>query len=242
METTEKLKFNFCDGSPEKNEVVIRRGEAAKIHIPTGIKIENATINAVQEYLKKNGISADEIQNSFVVFSYENLYLKLSFAHRRENPDSIEGKLKLHPDLSVWDINGKTSYSTFSLADFIKMNRHYFETKDVAMKLVSTLRDFKASIDKKIEAADDKRANRRVLVAQVAETNIPENFALLLPVFVGTEPVKVNVEININADDLSCNLISPDLKQIIDQETKKVIDDELDAIKALYPELRVFQK
>lgn len=239
MSEKKNIKIN---AAPGVSEIIFREGDAEKIHIPAGIKIDDGVIGSVQEYLKKKGIDEGEIQNSYVVFSYEALSIDLSFAHRRENPDLIKGCLKLHPDLKTWDINGKTSYTTFSLADFVKMNRHYFENKDLAMKLVANLRDFKAALDTKIEAADDKRANRRVLVSQVAETNIPESFVLNLPVFVGTDSVAVKVEININADDLSCNLISPDLKQIIDQETKKVIDEELAEIKKLYPDLRIFQK
>lgn len=235
---SKELKLNVAAGV---SELIVRHGEAEKVHVPGKITIENGTIGSVVEYLTKQGIDANEIQNSYVGFSYEQLYIRLGYAQRRVNPDYVGGVLKLHPDLSVWDINGKKTYTTFSLADFIKLNRHYFESKDVAMKLVSELRDFKANVDKKIEASNNQRGNARVLVAQVAESNIPESFALLLPVFVGTEPVRVDVEININADDFSCNLISPDLKKVIDLETKKIIDEQLDQIKKLQPELRIFQ-
>jgi hypothetical protein len=36
----------------------------------------------------------------------------------------------LHPDLENLYQFRKKSYSTFELADFIKMNRHYFENKE----------------------------------------------------------------------------------------------------------------
>lgn len=238
---SDNKKFEIV-AAPGVSEVIIREGSAAVIHVPNGIEISDASIGAVHEYLKKEGIDGTEIANSFVTFSYESLNLSLSFAHRREKADKICGVLKLHPDLKLWDINGKTSYSTFQLADFMKMNRHYFESKDIAMKLVSELRDFKGRVEADIEASDNKRGDRRVLVAQRATSNIPESFVLNLPVFVGTDSVKVVVEININADDLSCNLISPDLKGIIDLETRKIIDDELNSIKELFPELRIFQK
>jgi hypothetical protein len=36
------------------------------------------------------------------------------------------------------------------MADFIKMNRHYFENKEYAMKLVSELRNFEGKINQGI--------------------------------------------------------------------------------------------
>jgi hypothetical protein len=225
----------------EDKEVVIRRGEARPVHIPNGIEVSGGAIGSVYEYLSKSGVEENEIPNSFVTVSYEKRTLSLSYSHRRENPDKIAGGLKVHPDLDLWDINGSKSYSTFSLADFIKMNHHYFENKDVAMKLVTVLRDFKAKVETKIEAADDKRANRRVLVAQVAETNIPPSFILKLPVFVGADPISIEVEININADDLSCSLISPNLKEYIDIQSREIIGEQIDKISKLYPQLRIFQ-
>lgn len=223
-------------------EVVFREGKANDVHIPSGLKLVDLTINAVQEYLSKEGIDKSEIKNSVVLFSYEKKFIELVYAFRIENPDMIRGNVNLHPDLEKFEINEGKRYTTFALADFIRMNRHFFETKDIAIKLESVLRSFTAEVDRKIEASDDKRANVKASIVQTVKTNIPEDFTLLIPVFVGSKPVPVKVEIDINSSDISCALMSPDLKEIIDTETKAVIDNELQKIKELYPELRIFQK
>lgn len=220
----------------------IRNGKANDIHVSNSLKVEGLTIDAVREYLSKEGIDADEIKNSFVLYSIEALKIELVYALRGENPDSIHGKLTLHPDLKKFEINEGKRYTTHQLADFVRMNRHYFETKDVALKLEGILRNFIAEVDKKFEAADDKRANVKASIVQTVRTNIPEDFTLMLPVFVGTDATPIKVEIDINSSDISCSLVSPALKELIDTEAKAIIGNELQQIRDLYPQLRIFQK
>jgi hypothetical protein len=223
-------------------ELVIRNGDASKIHIPNGIVIGQLTIDAVKEYLSKKGVDPEQIQNSYIWYSNEERFIQLEYAFRIENRDSIEGRLVLHPDLEKFEINKGKSYSTHQLAQFIRMNKHFFESKDVALKLVNELMNFKAKVDKEIEASDDKKANVKMMLVQKVTSNIPTEFTLNLPIFIGSKPVPVLVEIDINAMDLSCNLISPALKELIDTESTAIIETELKAIRALYPELRIFQK
>jgi hypothetical protein len=223
-------------------ELVIRSGEASKIHVPNGFELKNCSISAVKEYLSKEDVAVDEIKNSFVIYSLETKVIALVYALRRENSDFIDGKITMHPDLEKFEINAGKRHSPHNLADFIRMNRHYFETKDIAIKLESALRNFTAEVDKKFEVSDDKRANIKSLIVQNVKTSIPESFVLLLPIFIGAKPIKVTVEIDINSNDLSCSLMSPDLKSFIDTESGAIIENELDKIRKLYPDLRIFQK
>lgn len=226
------------------HEIIIRRGEAKPMHIDKGLTIEQASIQAVHEYLKKEGIEPDQIKNSAVTFSYEGLFLKLVYALRREGAtDKIEGVLKLHPELEKWKINEAKAYDNHSLARFIKMNRHFFQEKEVAMRLVAELQDIRVKTEKQFENADNRRGDAKLLIAQkIIESNIPASFTLNLPIFVGTKPRSVVVEVEINASDFSCELISPDLKAIIDLETREIIDEQLKEIEKRYPQLRIFQK
>jgi len=221
-------------------ELVILNGAAEPVYHLKSIDVKDASIVAVHEFLVKKGIENEDVMNSKIEFSYNELFLNLYYSIRRRNPDTIKGVLKLHPDLKKFDINGSKTYNTFELADFIKMNRHYFENKEYAMKLVSELRGFEGKVNRDIEAKADTRGNAKMLINQVVESNIPAGFHLVLPVFVGQEKVRLAVEINITSD-FSCSLISPDLKQLIDEETKVIIGGELDKIKLLQPDLKIFE-
>lgn len=221
-------------------EITLLEGKAEPVYHDKSLEVKDASIAAVHEFLVKKGTANEDIINSKIEFSYSDLYLNLFYSVRRRNPDTIKGVLKLHPDLLKFKINGQKSYSTIELADFIKMNRHYFENKEIAMKLVSELRNFEGKVNKELELKADNRANTRALIHQTVESNLPEGFILNLPVFVGQGKVRLPVEIYITSD-FSCSLISPDLKQLIDEETKVIIDGELSKIRVLHPDLKIFE-
>lgn len=233
----EELKFTVENGV---KELLILHGNAEPVYHEKSIEVKEASIAAVHEFLSKKGIENEDIVNSKIEFSYEKLFLNLDYSVRRRNPDVIKGVLKIHPDLQKFDINGSKTYDTFKLADFIKMNRHYFENKEYAMKLVAELRGFEGKVNRDIEAKADTRGNAKMLINQMVESNIPAGFHLLLPVFVGQDKVRLAVEINITSD-FSCSLISPDLKQLIDEETKVIIDGELNKIRGIQPDLKIFE-
>jgi hypothetical protein len=226
--------------SCENKELIILTGEAEKVYHLKSIDVKSGSINSALEYLSKKVVKSEIIEHSKLEFCYDKLSIDLYYDARQRNPDVIQGKLKLHPDLEKFNINSGKSYSTFELSDFIKMNRHYFENKEYAMKLVSELRNFEGKVNRDLEAKTDERGNKRALINQVVESNIPSGFFLELPIFVGQEKTRLEVEININSS-FECFLISPDLKQLIDQESKSILDEQLEKIKALHPELKVFE-
>jgi len=224
----------------ENKELVILQGSAEPVFHKKAIEVKGGAINSAFVYLSKQVVSPEIIEHSKLEYCYDKLYIKLLYDARERNPDVIEGGLKLHPDLAKFNINSSKTYSTFELADFVKMNRHYFENKEYAMKLVSELRNFEGKVNKDIELKADDRANKKVLIHQVVESNIPSGFFLELPVFVGEGNKRLEVEINITAS-FECSLVSPDLKQFIDLESKAILDEQLVKINELHPELKVFE-
>lgn len=233
----QEIKINVENGV---KELVILTGAAEPEFHGKGIEVKGASIAAVRTYLEKPCIAISDIWDSKVEFSIEKQYINLLFSARRRNPDVIQGALKLHPDMLKFNINTDKKYNTFELSDFIKMNRHFFENREYAMKLVADLRNFEGKVNKEVELKADNRANSKVLINQVVESNIPSSFYLELPVFVGQKKVRLEIEININAA-FECSLISPDLKQLIDEESTKIITAELDAIRVLQPDLKIFE-
>lgn len=228
-------------------ELVVRTGDAEKLHVIPGVKLSGLSIGAVREFLSKP-LRDNEDTNlaieftSFIVFDYAERNVALDYNYRASHADKIIGQLQLDPDLVDFGINDKKSYSALEMGQFIRFRRHYFESKDVALALEKELKAFKATVDKKIEASDDKRGNIQVSVAQNVISNLPLDFYIKLPVFIGTEKVLIKVEIDINPIDLMCTLVSPELKEMIDLKSKEIIDDEIEKIKVIHPNLRIFQK
>lgn len=232
-----ELKINIENGV---KEVVILHGSAEPVFYNKAIEVKGGAINSVHEYLSKKVVDPVVIEHSKIEFCYDKLFIDLYYDARQRNPDLILGCLKLHPDLEKFNINSGKSYSTFELADFIKMNRHYFENKEYAMKLVSELRNFEGKVNRDLEAKTDDRGNKRALINQVVESNIPSGFHLEVPVFVGQEKIRLEVEVTINSS-FECSLISPDLKELIDLKSKEILGVQLELIKKLHPELKIFE-
>lgn len=224
----------------EKNELIILTGEAEKVFHEKAIEVKGGSIKSVSEYLSKKVVDAEKIQHSKIEFCYDKLYINLYYDARQRHPDVILGSLKLHPDLEKFNINSSKTYNAFELADFIKMNRHYFENKEYAMKLVLELRNFEGKVNRDLESKADDRGNKKVLINQIVESNIPSGFFLELPVFVGQENKRLEIEINITSS-FECSLVSPDLKKFIDLESKAILNEELVKINELHPELKVFE-
>lgn len=222
-------------------ELVVLQGEAPKIHYPEQFQVGGVTISAIYEYLSKSNVSEPAILDSVLLFSYDRLTMKLQYRISDRNTHVLLTSIVLNPDLTQFEINSGKRYSPFGLSDFIKMNRHLFESKSVAMELVSVLRNIKASVNKAIEANKDERGNKRALIDQVVQTNIPESFNIELPVFKGQPKMIIPIEVVID-EDLECVLMSPDLKQIIAEQSELLIGAELDKIKELHPQLRIYQE
>jgi len=180
---------------------------------------------------------------SFVVFDYNAKSISLSYNHRQVKwNDKVNGVLRLDPDLEDFGINSNKSYTALEMGQFIRFRRHFFENKDVALNLEKELRDFRANVDKKVNAADDKRGNITASIAQTVISNLPLDFYVNLPVFIGQPKRLIKLEIDINQMDLTCTLVSPELKEMIDLESKSIIDEEIKQIRELHPNLRIFQR
>ncbi|WP_281681852.1 hypothetical protein [Zunongwangia profunda] len=244
--------------SEKTQELIVRTGTAEPVaEFRKGIEI-NGTLSVPRIHLEnppkwltnKSIISASisEETNADSVLSFS--YLKVN----RENgtilfvedagnqwQNKYQGKLELHPDFEKFGINTGKSYTTFELASIIKMNRTLFETKDKAMILVKILRNFKGKVDKDLENADDGRGNRKILINQIVESNIPESFNLHLPIFKGYEKQTIEIEIEIDANDMSCRLISPEANDYVSETKDALIDAEIEQIRSLFSALRIFE-
>ena len=115
------------------------------------------------------------------------------------------------------------------------------ESKAEAMGLISSLMNFKATVNREIEKKDDNRGNKKDLIEQVVQTSLPSGFSIHIPLFKGREVRKINLEILIDGDDFACTLFSPNIIEMIEEGFDKMIELEIQLIKESYPELVVIE-
>lgn len=217
----EKLtEMNIEDGK----DMVIRFGDALPLKEPKYVSI-HGTIDAPARWVEKRKddiVSAD----AHILVDRDHMTITLNTDENNFYSDQIVGTLTLSTEMQEFGINTGEYMSCFDMADRIKQLRTYFETQQEAMKLVTELRSFKAKIDKELELSDDKRGNQKIMRAQTVESNLPKSFKVNMPIFKGTEKRTFEVEVEINPNDLSCTLVSPDAHDIVVQER----DNQMDAV------------
>jgi len=242
---TERITINGLTG----NEIIFREGPARAVFIPLPMNI-SGNIDTPLRYIEKQkayfpiyGTTADgkSIFMAHVIVDRENMAMALFVHPKSEDPDKITGKLELHEDFVKFGINSGKELTTTALAELFKMNRSAFKDKETAMKLVKDLRSFKAKVDKDIEKHSDDRANFTMHKSQAVDSNIPASFQLVVPIFKGEHALTFQVEININAENLNCSLISPEVNDYIAVEKNKIIDEQIKKIQEVMPELLIIE-
>ncbi len=221
-------------------ELVIRQGEAEQLYSKKKVAI-TGTIEAPFKFLEKRNDLIEYAQANMLV-NREGLNIILVTNEHLEIGETITGVLKKTQAFDAFGINSGKNWISRELGQFIKMNRTCFESKDIANDLAAKLNDFKAKIDKELEHKDDNRGNARILKDQkIKEINIPDKFNLEIPIFKGAPKATFEVEIYINADDLTIQLVSPDASDIIARTRDEVIDNEIDRIKEICPKLTIIE-
>ena len=224
----------------QTREVILRKGEALPVKEPKAVNI-TGQIDAPARWIEVRKNTCEWLA-SHVITDREGFTITLVTDERNHYRDTIQGKLELSEEIKRFGINSGEYISAFEMSDLIKKNRSFFQSTTEAMKLVSELRNFKAKVDKEIEASDDKRGNRRILAAQVVESNLPDSFKIEIPVFKGQPKVTLEVEVEVNPDNLSCTLVSPEANDIIQTERDSIIDGVLQRISEAAPDIVQIEK
>lgn len=220
-------------------EIIIREGDALPAKEPERVNI-SGTIDTPARWAENREPIIPQLRSHMTV-DRQNMRIELVEDERSPYSNILVGTMTLSDKFKEFGINGGKYITNFEMADLFKMNRSFFETKAVCMELVSKLKNLKANVNRQIEASTNDRGNRRELMDQVVQHNIPESFKLTLPIFNGTGPQEIEVEINVDADDLSCTLISPHAKDLIEQMRNEKIDDVINRVKAACPGIVVIE-
>jgi hypothetical protein len=218
----------------DNNEVVVRQGDALKLREPERVNIAG-TISSVSRFLENRyGNEGVEGPKSYIEVDREVGKILLNCDENNFYGAVVIGSLEVSPEFKNWNINTGKEYDAKELAEFIKMNRSAFESKQEAMKLASELSNLKVKTDKELEKADNNRGEMRFAISQkVIEMNIPNEITLCLPLFKGEQKETFKVEIYVNPSTFDVQLVSPDAKERIDDSINQIIDAEIDKIKEI---------
>lgn len=242
---TEKIVIN---PTGEKLILEIREGQAPKILDPKEpIKIGlSGTLEAPLEFLRKR-IKTDQIDQNrcHILVNRETLSIKLITSENDAYlTGSISGVLEFNSKFKEFGINTGKSWPPTDFGKFIKMNRSFFPDKQVAMSLTTELMNFKATVDNKIERSMNEKGDKSDNFSQVVNSNLPASFKVKLQIFKGSahEEIEVETFADIDGRDVSFTLISPGANESLENIRDTSIDNILNQIKEIAPDIAIIEQ
>jgi hypothetical protein len=241
-----KVVLNLPEGT---TEVVLREGAAAKVLDPQPpVKIDLAgVIGAPAEFLAKRVSEAQQIdpKRCHVLVDREKISITLITAENDAyTTGRVVGALSIHPKFAQFGINFGKGWEPNELGQFFKMNRAFFPDKAANMKLVTDLKNFEANVATTIEKQRSEKGDFKDNYSGVVTSNLPEAFAVQIPIFKGmpAETIEVEFMASVNGRDVTLHLISPGATQLLEELRDRVIDEQIERIRELSPEIAIIEQ
>lgn len=211
-------------------EITILEGAAPVHKDPKAVSI-NGTITAPRKFIEKRTKTFDKNKSHALVNKFNGtIDLNIDETNPKDNY-TIYGKIKKAALFVELGINSEKNYSTDSLSKKLRMLRSIFVDKNQHASVVANLRNFVAKVNQEIESDNDLKGNKSLAFRQKVESNIPETFAIRIPIIEGEEPetfeVAVIVEVG-SSTEVVCTLESVESKDLFDVHAEKIITSEVE--------------
>lgn len=232
----------------EPVEIVIRHGEAPEALDPKEAVITkiNGIIDSPLRWLEKRVSETNQINQKkcHILVNRDQFSIILITDENNQEGSRLAGKLEIDPIFSEFGINTNKTWNPIKLGEFFKMNRAYFPERSVNMALVSIFKNFVAKVNSNIEKKLEQNGSKSDVFQQEVTSNLPEAFDLNLPIFKGSprQVVEVEVVAYVSGNEVSLSLISPAAKEFIDNERDNRIDEVLDSIRKIAPEIVIIEQ
>ena len=242
------MQINLGQGVT-KAEVVIREVEKVNelpVLEPEKVNI-TGMIGSILSFLEKRWGCEGQIDrgHTHIIVDRDNFSMTL-VANETDarNKMIVSGKLQLSRQFAAFHINDGYAWEPIQLSQFIKMNRAYFSNRDENMKLVSVFKNFKAKVNTDYERDRKENGSYTDNYSQIVDSNMPNRFSVVLPVFKGTEAQSIEVETyaTIDGHDVTVQLVSPGAQEVVDRTLDAIIDGQIAAIREIAPEIPFMEK
>lgn len=229
-------------------EIIIREGTAPKqldVLPPRAICL-NGVLSGPAEFLCRR-IYADLINqyDCHVIANRESISIQLVINEADPyTKGTVTGVLEFHPKFVEFGINSTKSWEPIQLGKFFKMNRAFFPDKGANMALVTSLTNFVANINSLIEKQKNGNGDFKDNFSGVVTSNLPGTFKLSIPIFKGQPKEDLEVEFwaSVSGRDVTLQLLSPGACQSTEELRDKVLNEQLDIIRAIAPQIVIIEQ
>jgi len=246
----EKLNIFFPEGK-DKAELIIRQvnDEVKKelpILEPDKVSI-SGNITAIFDFLEKRWNAQDmqiDHNRTHILVDRDNLKMILIVNETdSRNKKNVTGTIQLSRQYKAFGVNSDKLWESVDLGNFFRINRTYFEKKEVNMELVNLLKRFVAKVNTEVEREQKDNGSVTDVYKKVVDSNLPEAFTVKIPIFKGSAPEVFSIEIiaHVEGRHAFLELISPDAEAVVEEVRDKLIDAEIAKIRELAPEIPIIE-
>ena len=225
-------------------EVVLREGEAPVVLDPKEPErvVISGTIDTPFRWLEKR-IELINQKASNIIVNRDVRGIALTVDETNYYQSDIRGELKTSKEMMEFGINTEKKWEPIKLSKFLKMHRAFFTDKSQNMMLVSTLKNFKAKVNQDIERSKEENGSKVDNYSQVVDSNLPKSFKLNIPLFKGfaCEEIEVEIYADVDGRDVSLSLVSAGANEAIEEYKNKVIDEQLEQIRQIAPDIVIIE-
>jgi len=252
----EKMQFliNSQDGKPV--EIILREGKAPEMlpNLPPVKHSITGTIGAPHEFLLrripvlinrlKDVIPQINTDLCHILVNRKDISIRLVINENDPHTTGcITGVLEEHPKFKEFGINQGKNWEPNELGQFLKMNRFFFADSAENMKLVTTLKNFEATVNAKIEKQKADNGEFKDNYSGAVLSNLPGSFKVKIPIFKGLEPETIEIEFfaSVNGRTASLQLVSPGANHLLESIRDKVIDEQISQIRLIAPQIVIIE-
>ena len=229
-----------------QDTITILQGEAPKQldqQAPAKIDIKGV-ISAPLDFLEKRVKDIDQHKAHILVCRDRLQILLVINEDDAYTRGKVLGELSLSEVFLKLGINSGKTWVPAQLGQFLKLNRCFFPDLNENMKVVSALKSFTAKVNQDVARETNERGNRTFQFVQAVNSNIPERFRLLLPIFSGGESAEIEVETYATVDgtNVTVSLQSAGANDIIEDAKATAISDVIEKICSVAPEIAIIEQ
>ncbi|MBQ4009154.1 MAG: hypothetical protein II604_00450 [Bacteroidales bacterium] len=227
-------------------ELVFLQGVAPKQldqRAPLRIDI-GGTIESPLEFLKKRVNNIDQ-HKAHILVCRDNL--KISLVIQENDPyniGSVVGKIEISKLFETLGINGSKQWVPEQLGQFLKLNRSIFPDRDENNRVVNALKSFNANVNQTVERESKENGNRTAVFRQAVNSNIPDKFTVNIPIVKGGQKTVIEIETcaYVDGQSVMISLQSPGANDIIDMLRTNAIDDVVEQIRDIAPDIVIIEQ
>lgn len=249
-EKNKGLNINIEHYTGEKPiEVVYRLGDAAQAQQPLATKAPekisvSGTISTPYEWLSKRIDTVDQ-KRANVVVNRDKMTIQLTVNEDDYyNKNTFTGTVEVSETFEKFGINdGEKGWIPAKLGQFLRLNRGLFEDKEKCMVLVSNLKNFNAKAKAEIEKQRDPSGSVADVYRCQVESNLPKSFTVNMAIFKGTakQPIEIEFDHYLTNGEVFLQLVSPGANEVMESYRDKCIDEVLDKIKDIAPDIAILE-